>query len=92
MASSLFGNGSKSNVPATKINNIAGTANKISGLLGMLGSKDGNQMARNFAKMNPQFKKFYDENWNKPVEQIVKEYGLDMDTVNQVLGSLGIKL
>jgi hypothetical protein len=42
--------------------------------------------------MNPQFKKFYDENWNKPVEQIVKEYGLDMDTVNQVLGSLGIKL
>jgi hypothetical protein len=58
----------------------------------MLRGKDANQVAQNFAKINPQFAEFYNKNWNRPVADIAKDYGLNADDLKAVLSQLGINV
>jgi hypothetical protein len=91
MASSLFGNQSspqRTSNGVQRINDIAGAAKKISGIVGLLKGKDANQVASALARINPQFAEFYNKNWNRPVEEIAADYGLNLDDVKDVLKML----
>jgi hypothetical protein len=90
MPSTLFGNQSqpRPNNAIRRINDIAGAAAKISGLVGMLRGQNGNDVAANLAKINPQFREFYQKNWDKPIEQIAAEYGLHVDDIKSVMEML----
>jgi folylpolyglutamate synthase/dihydropteroate synthase len=91
MPSTLF-SGNQNQAPMNnavrRISDIAGAANKISGIVGMLRGKDGNAVAESFARINPEFREFYRRNWNRPVEDIAAEYGLDLDEIKNILSTL----
>lgn len=43
-------------------------------------------LAQNMLNSNPQFKAFYEQNKDKPIEQIAKENGIDIAQFKQMLG------
>ena len=45
-----------------------------------------NRLYAEMMKNNPQFKKFVDENKNKPVDQIAEDYKLDIEAISKLLG------
>lgn len=39
---------------------------------------------------NPQFRQFYEANKNKPIEQIARENGVNMDDVQSIMRTIGL--
>lgn len=45
-----------------------------------------NAVMQNLLMTNPQFKQFYEQNKNKPIEQIARENNIDINQLKQLIG------
>lgn len=85
MASSLFGKVSQALPMAGRINNALGAYSQIRQMVPMLRSQNPDQLLQTFARKNPQFSRFMEQNREKSPEQIAADYGIDMELVRQLL-------
>lgn len=57
----------------------------LEGIANMMKGKDMNQVAANFANMNPQFRQFMQSVQGKTPEQFAKEHGIDFDRIKRLM-------
>lgn len=84
MASSLFPNSNQNNLAP-----MQGTQSdpyaQLQGIVNILRGKDLNQVASNFARMNPQFAQFMQSVQGKSPEQFAKEHGIDFNKIKRIM-------
>lgn len=57
----------------------------LEGIANMMKGKDMNQVAANFANMNPQFRQFMQSVQGKTPEQYAKEHGIDFNRIMRLM-------
>ena len=82
MSSSLF---RPSSQPPRRGNSLFGTAGQIGDVVRALKNGDPQEIASNLIKTNPEFAKFYEANKDKSVEQLLRDNGVNLDTIMRFL-------
>jgi hypothetical protein len=60
----------------------------IQPILSLLKTKNPSEALTMLQNSNPQFKEFYEANKNRKVEDVAKQYGIDMSLIKQLLNKL----
>lgn len=82
MSSSLF---RASGQQSSRGNSIFGGLGQINDVVRMLKSGNPQEFAENLIKTNPEFARFYEANKDKSVEQLLRDNGVKLDTIMQLL-------
>lgn len=64
--------------------NISNPVSNLSGIVKMLKS-DPDQAFNAMLNNNPQFADFYNKNKDKPIEQVAREYNIDLGAIKSIL-------
>lgn len=71
--------------PILQMLNIQNPTNNVMGLINALKQGNPDYMFQQMIKNNPQFKSFVDANKDKTVQEIADSYGIDINTISQLL-------
>lgn len=71
--------------PILQMLNTQNPMNNIMGLINALKNGNAEYMYQQMVKTNPQFKSFVEQNKDKTIQEIADSYGIDMNTINQLL-------
>ena len=85
MPSSLFPNNTQNNSLAPMQGMQSDPYAQLQGIVNILRGKDLNQVASNFARMNPQFAQFMQSVQGKSPEQFAKEHNIDFDKIMRLM-------
>lgn len=71
--------------PIMQMLNMQKQMNSVSNLVNALKNGNPSYMYEVMMKNNPQFRSFVEENKDKTVDEIARNYGIDLNVINQLL-------
>ena len=85
MPSSLFPSNPQNSNSLAPMQGQSDPYARLQGIANILRGKDLNQVASNFARMNPQFAQFMQSVQGKSPEQFAKEHGIDFNKIKRIM-------